>query len=117
MAIFSMAKTILKSILSKPATVKYPFGPKEFFKGSRGKVTIDINNCIYCGMCQRKCPTAALVVNKAEKTWEINRMRCISCNYCVEVCPKKCLVLDTVYTAPTVNRLKEKFQGCTNTTS
>ena len=117
MAIFSMAKTVLKSLFRKPVTTRYPFAPKEFMKGVRGKVSIEIEKCIYCGMCHRKCPTAAIVVNKNDKTWEIDRMRCISCSYCVEVCPKKCLVLDTRYTTPTTVRLKEKFQGCTNTTS
>ncbi|HNX81611.1 MAG TPA: 4Fe-4S binding protein [Candidatus Omnitrophota bacterium] len=117
MSIFSMAKTVLKSLFRKPATVKYPFGPREYVKGTRGKVLIDIAKCIYCGMCQRKCPTTAIVVNKTDKTWEIDRMRCVSCNYCVEVCPKKCLSLDTAYTVPTTIRLKEKSQGCTSTIS
>lgn len=117
MSIFSMAKTVLRCLFSKPATVAYPFSPREYVKGARGKVLIEIDKCIYCGMCQRKCPTSAIVVNKTDKTWEIDRMRCISCNYCVEICPKKCLALDTVYTTPTNSRLKEKYQGCTNTTS
>ena len=40
------------------------------------------------------------VVIKAEKKWEIDRIRCILCGYCVDVCPKKCLTADNFYASP-----------------
>jgi formate hydrogenlyase subunit 6/NADH:ubiquinone oxidoreductase subunit I len=94
-----MTKTVLKNLFTGPATEPYPFVEKKFLSGTRGKVDIEIEKCIYCGICQRKCPTAAITVTKEPKTWAVNRMGCISCNACVEVCPKKCLVLNVKYAA------------------
>jgi formate hydrogenlyase subunit 6/NADH:ubiquinone oxidoreductase subunit I len=100
MRFFTMAKTVLKSLFTKPFTVKYPFGPKILSKSARGSIVIDISKCIFCGMCQRKCPTAAIIVAKEAKSWEIARLRCITCGYCAEVCPKKCLSMNNQYTDP-----------------
>lgn len=97
MCLLGMTKTVLKNLFSRPATERYPFVAKEFAPDARGKVDIEIEKCIYCGICQRKCPTAAIIVTKDPKQWTVDRMRCISCNACVEVCPKKCLALDTKY--------------------
>jgi len=111
MPFFRMTKTILKSLFSKPVTVKYPFGsPRVYHTNTRGKVLIEVQNCIFCGICQRKCPTAAIIVTKADKKWAINRLRCISCGACVDVCPKKCLKLDTQYTPVQTVRTEESFQ-------
>jgi ech hydrogenase subunit F len=97
MALLSMSKMIFRNLFRQPVTERYPFVPKVYPVGARGKVNIEVDKCIFCGICQRKCPTAAIVVTKDSKTWAINRMRCISCNACVEACPKKCLALDTKY--------------------
>jgi formate hydrogenlyase subunit 6/NADH:ubiquinone oxidoreductase subunit I len=104
MAFFSMTKTVLKSLFGSPATVKYPFAPREFAARSRGKITITIDTCIFCGLCQRKCPTDAITVNKAEKTWTIDRLKCIMCGACVEACPKDCLVQENRYSEPVAER-------------
>jgi ech hydrogenase subunit F len=107
MQFFIMARIVLKSLFRKPATIKYPFGPKVLSKAARGSIIIDISQCIFCGMCQRKCPTSAIVVNKEEKTWMVARLSCITCGYCVEVCPKKCLRMDNQYTEPMLTRHEE----------
>ncbi len=111
MSFLVMTRTVLKSLLRKPATVRYPFVPKTYFANTRGGITIEIDKCIYCGMCQRKCPTGALAVLREQKTWEIDRMKCISCGYCVEVCPKKCLAMGNKYTAPATSKSKEQFRN------
>ncbi|MFH0753022.1 MAG: 4Fe-4S dicluster domain-containing protein [Candidatus Omnitrophota bacterium] len=110
MYILEMGKIVLKNLFSKPVTERYPFVAKQHPVGARGKVNIEIDKCIYCGICQRKCPTAALVVSKEPKTWTIDRMRCISCNACVDVCPKKCLALDVMYSACAVKLSTETFK-------
>lgn len=111
MCLLGMTKTVLKNLFSRPATERYPFVAKEFVPGARGKVDIEIEKCIYCSICQRKCPTAAIVVSKDPKTWSINRMSCISCNACVEVCPKKCLVLNVKYAACGEALRKDSFSA------
>jgi formate hydrogenlyase subunit 6/NADH:ubiquinone oxidoreductase subunit I len=100
MAFIPMSKVILKNLFSKPATNMYPIVKTESFERTRGKVENDLEVCVYCGLCQKKCPTGAIAVERTEKAWTIDPLRCITCSYCVESCPKKCLKMDTHYTPP-----------------
>ncbi|MBF0569929.1 MAG: 4Fe-4S dicluster domain-containing protein [Candidatus Omnitrophica bacterium] len=109
MAFLGMSTMALKNLFRRPVTERYPFVPKKHVIGARGKVNIEVDKCIFCGICQRKCPTAAIVVTKEPKRWEISRMRCISCNACVEVCPKKCLVLDVQYSPCAAQPQKDSY--------
>ena len=86
-------RTALKNLFSPPVTRPYPEQPREYPERTRGHVEIDIDTCILCGLCSRKCPTGAITVNRAEKTWKIERFGCIQCGCCVETCPKKCLTM------------------------
>jgi len=109
MSLLTMTKIAMKSLFSKPATRLYPFEKRENFAAARGKITIDIAGCIYCGICKTKCPTQAIEVDRENKKWTIDRLRCITCNYCVDVCPKKCLKMDNQYSATTTTKEKESF--------
>ena len=109
MSLFSMSGLVLKWLLRKPYTSRYPFEPRQPFPGSRGALAIDLPGCVYCGICAKRCPTQALEVTREPKTWTIDRLRCISCNYCVEHCLKKCIALTTAHGIPTVTRDKEVF--------
>lgn len=91
MSVMPIFKTVLSSLFKKEATLAYPVKPKVNDPLVRGHVAIEIENCIYCSMCQRKCPTGAISVKKDEKSWSIERFDCIQCGSCVESCPKKCL--------------------------
>ena len=51
-------------------------------------------------MCMRSCPPGAIKVDRAGKTWSINRFDCIQCGYCAEKCPKKCLSITPGYQEP-----------------
>jgi len=111
MSYFQMLKTTIKTLLSRPATLMYPKKPAQKFKSTRGKIEIDIERCIFCGNCQRKCPCVAICVDRNERTWEIDRYRCVICNCCVEVCPVKCLRCDNDYTKPSTEaNVKDKFK-------
>lgn len=101
MTLFQMAKTVMKNLFSRPATLMYPKRPAKKFDSTRGHVENDINRCIFCATCQRKCPAVAICVNRDARTWEIDRFRCVACGCCVEVCPVKCLRMDTDYVQPT----------------
>ncbi len=72
----------------------YPFEKREAFENARGQLEIDIDNCIFCGICQRKCPSTCLNVDKANAKWELDPYNCVICGVCVEACPKKCLHLN-----------------------
>ncbi|MFA6383822.1 MAG: 4Fe-4S binding protein [Candidatus Omnitrophota bacterium] len=111
MAIFRMALTVLKALVKRPATRKYPFQPAREFPGTRGSIRVDIAKCVFCGICSKKCPAGAIAVNKDARSWEIDRMRCISCGYCVDVCPKKCLAQDTAYAPCAYSKEKDTFKS------
>jgi ech hydrogenase subunit F len=100
MSLFSFTKTELKNLFSKPATRLYPQQPREYTARTRGHIENDIDACILCGLCSRKCPTGAIKVDRAGRTWSISRFSCIQCGYCVENCPKKSLSMNQSYTQP-----------------
>lgn len=93
MGSFKLGKLTLKSIFAKPETSTYPFSETPAIAGSRGSIEIDIDSCIFCGICEKRCPCLALEVNKSEQSWSIKRLQCIQCGHCVRECPKKCLRL------------------------
>lgn len=99
----------LKNLFSKPATSNYPFEPATYPERSRGHIEIDIDDCIMCGMCQRKCPSGAITVDRAAKTWSIERMGCVQCENCVEGCPKNCLHIVPGYTAPSTEMVVDSY--------
>lgn len=100
MSMFSFAKTEFRNLFSKPATRHYPQEPRVYPERTRGHIENDIDVCILCGLCGKKCPTGAIQVDRNEKTWSISRFSCIQCGYCVESCPKKCLTMNQAYTQP-----------------
>ncbi len=104
MPYFEMSRMALKWAVRKPPTTRYPFEPRRMLTGSRGRLVFTKDNCVYCTVCAKKCPTGALVVNRAKKEWAIDRLRCITCGYCVEVCPKKSLQLKPSHDGPAVTK-------------
>lgn len=48
------------------------------------------NGCIGCGICTKKCPEGAVVINNNHA--EIDPSKCTGCGICVAACPIKCIV-------------------------
>ena len=101
---FTMTKTVTKNLVNGPSTLMYPKRKRVFTKITRGRVENDIDKCIFCSICSKRCPTYALVVTKESKEWEIDCLKCCTCNLCVEVCPKKCLSMDNHYFPPVTEK-------------
>jgi ech hydrogenase subunit F len=104
MPYFEMSRLALRWALAKPSTTRYPFEPRRALAGSRGSLVFTKDNCVYCTVCAKKCPTGALTVIRAQKQWAIDRLRCITCGYCIDACPKKSLTLATDHMVPTVTK-------------
>ena len=64
MGSFKLGKMTLRSLFSKPETVMYPAQTRFQPEGLKGKVLNDIDTCILCGICEKRCPTAAISVVK-----------------------------------------------------
>ncbi len=71
---FKLGKMTLRSLFGKPETVRYPFEEPEHPAALRGKVVFNLDNCIYCGICEKRCPTGAISVNKKDSTWSIDHL-------------------------------------------
>lgn len=106
MSFFPMAGTAIKNLFSKPATRLYPFVKRDPFAGTRGNISINFSECIFCGMCMRRCPTHAITVSKDKREWQMDHLSCVICGNCVLVCPKKCLKLEPVATEAVQARRK-----------
>ena len=88
MGVFKLGGMTLKSLFKKAPTRRYPYEKREPFERTRGQIDmIDVHNCIFCGMCQRKCPADSIVVDRKESRWEYWPYKCIACDSCVRSCP------------------------------
>ena len=94
---FKLGKMTLGGLFKKPETTCYPFEKKVPPAGLKGHVVNDVEHCILCGICMKRCPTSAIVVEKPARRWEIDRFRCVQCGTCVRECPKHCLTMDPAY--------------------
>ena len=106
MSLASFKSTILHNLVSKPKTRRTE---KEYPAGTRGHVENDMDVCVLCGLCSIKCPTHAITVDKAAKTWSIRPMSCIQCRCCVDNCPKKCLSMGLRFQEPGSEKVTKTF--------
>ncbi|HEY6013223.1 MAG TPA: 4Fe-4S binding protein [Candidatus Limnocylindrales bacterium] len=88
-----MVTRSLRNLVSRPATRRYPTVVRPPFKGARGTLEFDLESCVLCGLCVRRCPTVALTCNRDERLFAIEQLRCIACGVCVDACNKHSLSL------------------------
>ena len=91
----------LRNLVSRPATRRYPSETRPHFAGTRGTIEFDLDTCVFCGLCVRRCPTLALSCSREERFFAIEQLRCIACGVCVDVCNKDSLHMSV--DAPTVH--------------
>lgn len=94
MGSFRLGGMTFSSLFKKPDTLLYPLQTKAPYEGQKGHVVNDTEKCILCSKCQKVCPCNAILVNKAERRWEINPFRCVQCGNCIRNCPVSCLSMD-----------------------
>jgi NADH-quinone oxidoreductase subunit I len=97
---FEMIKSLLQTTFSQPATRRYPYEVREPLEGTRGAIDMDPDVCVYCGICQKKCPANAIKVTRKPNSWTLDPFACIICGECVEACPKSCIRMEKKYRAP-----------------
>src|SRR6185369_13467863 len=94
-----MLTTILKNLFTGHGTRLYPHVKREPFRDVKGELKIDIEKCVMCTVCQIKCPSRCITVDKKEKNWQLDPFACVYCGICVEACPVKCLHQELEYRA------------------
>ncbi|HSP08539.1 MAG TPA: 4Fe-4S binding protein, partial [Candidatus Dormibacteraeota bacterium] len=78
----------LRNLVSRPATRRYPSETRPHFAGTRGTIEFDLDTCVFCGLCVRRCPTLALSCSREDRFFAIEQLRCIACGVCVDACNK-----------------------------
>ena len=101
-----MFRRVLSSMISKPATGKYPFVKCEPAEGFRGKQIFDISLCVSCGLCSRDCPAKAIEMVEVEGKKRPLFMldRCIFCYQCAESCPRNAIKSTDIFELATTDK-------------
>ncbi len=110
MSLMNFAKTELRNLFKKPATEKYPDGPATYKDATRGHIENNMDACVLCAVCQMRCPTGAITVDRKRQTWSIRPFSCIQCRRCVDNCPKKSLSMAKEYTRPDMEKSQLDFE-------
>jgi ech hydrogenase subunit F len=95
-----MLPTILRNLLSGPATRMYPVQVREPFEHARGHVTFEDDKCILCGLCALRCPADAISIDKERRELTFHPARCIVCEVCALACPNDAIDLIYKWRAP-----------------
>ncbi|MDH5815437.1 MAG: 4Fe-4S binding protein [Candidatus Nezhaarchaeota archaeon] len=106
---------VLKTILQKRATLLYPFERREVPSDYRGKVEIDYNKCVGCGLCVKDCPSAALelvTLPDGKRKPRYYLARCTFCSQCAESCPRGAIKMTQFYELASYNRKIEVIEPC-----
>jgi len=83
-------------------TKKYYVGPvaTEFVATKTGiwrieRPSVAIEDCNFCGICRKYCPTDVVTVNKDgdDRGVHFDWDYCKGCGICANVCPKKCITM------------------------
>lgn len=94
-----MIKTIaalIKYLLTKPMTVRFPHEAIEIPEGYRGEHALDIDSCIGCGLCAGICPNKAIELVELPAEYKekyvytyprIDLRKCCFCALCQDICP------------------------------
>lgn len=86
-----LVASVLITLRYKPSVfhnLLCPFGVLQelFGKNARFSEKVNKENCIGCKLCEKVCPTEAIIV--LDKKAEIDTALCLQCTSCVQVCPK-----------------------------
>ena len=93
---------LLKNMVSKPMTVKFPHESIPIPERYRGEHKYDIETCISCGLCAKICPNRAIEMIQAPKQYKekypktypkIDLGKCCFCGLCEDICSKGSLKL------------------------
>ncbi len=101
---FFMTPTVLRNLFTGRATRDYPREVRDPFPQARGELVNAIEQCIFCGICQRKCPSQCIGVDKDQGLWQCDPFACVYCGVCVDNCPTKCLSQKQLHRAPAASR-------------
>ena len=102
-----MLVEVLHHVIRKPATTAYPAVPAVSPPDFRGKIRFQGARCTGCKLCEKDCPSHALVINKVgDKRYEavFQLDRCIYCGQCADSCNRDSLVVTAEFELAALDR-------------
>ncbi|MBI5581519.1 MAG: 4Fe-4S dicluster domain-containing protein [Deltaproteobacteria bacterium] len=108
---FKMTHNILRNLVVRKSTRRYPFEVREAFDKVRGELVNDIVRCIFCGSCEVRCPSQCIQVDRKAAVWNYDPFACVFCGVCVDICPAKSLSQKTQYLRSVDKRILISMQG------
>jgi len=92
----SKLKEALICLKAGRVTLPYPFKPAPPVpEGFRGKVAVDVEQCIGCGGCANVCPSRLIILRDQDRvrTLDFFLERCTFCGRCAEICPEDAITM------------------------
>ena len=93
----TMIPLMLGMFVKKADTSLYPAIQANVADKFRGMLAFDAGLCVGCKLCQKVCPTDAIIIEKTEEagkkrfTAVVQLDKCIFCGQCVDTCNKDAL--------------------------
>ncbi|HHH79999.1 MAG TPA: NADH-quinone oxidoreductase subunit I [Thermoplasmatales archaeon] len=103
---------ILKNMVSRPITTRFPHESNPIPDGYRGEHSYDVDKCISCNLCAKICPNKAIdMVEAPEKYKEkypkkyprVDIGKCCFCALCEDICPTGAIKLTKNFFLSTFN--------------
>lgn len=108
---FEMTKNVLRNLAGKYSTRLYPFVIREPYQGFRGRLEQNIDECIFCRACEKRCPSLCITLDTKNYTWSCDPFACVYCGLCVDVCPTHCLSMANIHRSAVGERESMFYQG------
>jgi len=86
-------------VFKRTFTIKHPYEALKPSERYRGRLLLDPNKCVSCGICTTICPTRALelIETSTRKLPQLDLARCCFCGFCAIHCPRTALKMTQSY--------------------